>query len=159
MQEQLTTTTVEAEKKPTVRAQKKHVIMFTLACAILVLGILAQLITIHIVMNDVQDMMEYEPPADSENPFAQLGEALAKITAILTMVIGIFSANYVRDAVWAVGLVLSLILDFRYKRIPSWMWVISMILSVVYLAIISWDIIVLVIILLSMLGVNIITGT
>ncbi len=144
MQEQMNTTTVEAVKKSKVRAQKKHVWMFTFACVILVLGILAQILGIVCLMEYLEYLnADYDP---SQDAIPGLGTLILGFSTILILFVGLAASNYLRDAVWVAGLILSLKLVRRKKEIPTWMWVISLLLLIVYvwtigsdiLALLSW---------------------
>ena len=138
MQEQMTTTTVETIKKPKVRAQKKHVWMFTIACMVLIVGILAQFLAITVIYNYVQDMnTDFD---DSESAFPGLAAFIMGWGTLLILFVGMIASNYLRDVVWIVGLVLSIKLIRRKKEIPTWMWVISLLMLIVYVWYIGSDI-------------------
>jgi hypothetical protein len=59
---------------------------------------------------------------------------------LLIMAVGLYASNFLRDAVWAVGLVLAFKLVRRKKEIPTWMWVISLILMIIYTIYIGSDV-------------------
>ena len=59
---------------------------------------------------------------------------------LLIMVVGLCVSVFLRDAVWAVGLVLAVKLVRRKKEIPTWMWVISLILMIIYIIYIGSDV-------------------
>ncbi|MBR2446019.1 MAG: hypothetical protein IKB28_05055 [Clostridia bacterium] len=141
MQDQTTMTTVETVKKPKVRAQKKHVWMFAFVCAILILGILAQILGIVGLMEYLEyinaDYADHDP---SQDAIPGLGTLIMGFSTLLIMVVGLYASVFLRDAVWAVGLVLSIKLVRRKKEIPTWMWVISLILMIIYIVYIGSDV-------------------
>lgn len=138
MQEQMITTTVEKTKKPKVCPQKKHVWMFTIACVILIVGILAQILAITAVNAYVRDMnADFD---DSEDAIPGLGALIMGWGTLLILFVGMVASNYLRDLVWIAGLVLSIKLMRRKKEIPTWMWVISLLLLIVYVWCIGSDV-------------------
>ncbi len=141
MQEQMNTTTVETVKKSKVRAQKKHVWMFTFACVILILGILAQILGIVGLMEYLEyihaDYADHDP---SQDAIPGLGTLIMGFGTLLIMVVGLIASNFLRDAVWVAGLVLSFKLVRRKTEIPTWMWVISLILMIIYTIYIGSDV-------------------
>lgn len=141
MQDQTTMTTVETVKEPKVRAQKKHVWMFAFVCAILFLGILAQILGIVGLMEYLEyinaDYADHDP---SQDALPGLGVLIMGFTTLLIMVVGLYASVFLRDAVWAVGLVLSFKLVRRKIEIPTWMWVISLILMMIYIVYIGSDV-------------------
>lgn len=131
MQEQMT-------PAPRVRAQKKHVVMFTLACVILIVGILVQIGGIAGLLWYVDEMVEDANASESE--YSGIAGAIVGLGAVLITVVGLLASNYLRDAVWIGGLVLSGKLTFNKKMLPRPMWVISLILFIFYAWVISGDV-------------------
>ncbi len=119
--------------KPKVCAQKKHKVMFTIACILLAVGILVQLGTIVATVVYVQDMNEDYNNADhSEDALPGLGALIMGLGSVVIILGGLIASVVLRDVIWIVGLVLSGILTFRKKQIPKPMWVISLIVFIVY---------------------------
>ena len=141
MQEQNTMMTNENVTKPKIRAQKKHTVMFIFVCAILILGILAQILGIVGLMEYLEYINDdYANQDHSHDALPGLGTLIMGFSTLLIMVVGLYASVFLRDAVWAVGLVLAVKLVRRKKEIPTWMWVISLILMIIYTIYIGFDI-------------------
>jgi len=147
MQEQMTLAT------PKVRAEKKHKVMFTLACVILIVGILVQIGGVVGLLWYVDEMIEDANTSESE--YSGIAGAIVGLGALLIMAAGLIASNYLRDAVWIGGLVLSGKLTFSKKMIPRPMWVISLILFIFYSWVISSDVLYLIVGLIVALATSI----
>ena len=147
MQEQMTPVA------PRVRAEKKHKVMFTLACVILIVGILVQLGGVVGLLWYVDEMIEDANTSESE--YSGIAGAIVGLGALLIMAAGLIASNYLRDAVWIGGLVLSRKLTFSKKMIPRPMWVISLILFIFYSWVISSDVLYLIVGLIVALATSI----
>ncbi len=135
MQEQNTIMTNENVKKPKIRAQKKHTVMFTFACVILILGILAQILGIVGVVKYVEYINQDYDPSDDAIP--GLGAFIMGVGSMMILLVGLYASSFLRDAVWVAGVILSFKLVRRKKEIPTWMWVLSLLLLILY----AWHII------------------
>ena len=119
--------------KPKIRAQKKHKVMFIIACVLLAVGVLAQLGGIAATFAYVQDMNEEYNNADhSEDALPGLGALIMGFGSLAIIFGGVIASFALRDVIWVAGLVLSGILTFRKKQIPKPMWVISLIMFIFY---------------------------
>lgn len=130
MQEKMIVETVETVKKPKVRPQKKHVILFVIACLILVVGALAYVgglvgWTVYV----------FDQTADldmSESEFPGLAALLLLLAVPAMLYAGVLVMTVVSTVFWIAGLIVSGILVFRKKVLPTWMWVLSLILFCIY---------------------------
>ena len=139
MQEQMTLT------PPKICAQKKHKVMFTIACILLAVGLLVQLGTIIATEAYLQDVNEDYNNADhSDDALPGLGAFIMGLGSILIMLAGIMVSFALRDIAWGAGLVLSGILTFRKNQIPKPMWVISLIMFIFYACFVISDLLALI---------------
>ena len=130
MQDQMTPTTVETIKKPKVRAQKKHVILFVIACLILVVGALVYVGGLVGWTGSVFDQFADVDVSESELPGLAALLLLLAVPAMLYA--GILVMTVISTVFWIAGLIVSGILVFRKKALPTWMWVLSLILFCIY---------------------------
>ena len=116
-------------KKPRIRAQKKHTVLFIIACAILVIGLLAYVVgTVAVALGLLNELSGIDP-SESELP----GLAALVLMFSYLMVLAVPLVIWLICTVfWIAGMIPSGILTFRKKDKPLWMWVISLLLFCLY---------------------------
>lgn len=108
---------------PKVRAQKKHVILFGIACMLLAISLAAFFVS----MTNL--------PSDSIPPDESGSDSLAMLGAVIMLAADIFTiigTLLLCSLGWGVGMIISAHLAFRKQDKPRWLWIGSTVLTVIF---------------------------
>lgn len=130
MQEQMNTTPVEPMKRNKARAQKKHVVLFSVACVILVVSILGLVLALVSLQNSMPTLPQSpDSPPDAALPGAEI---LGVFVVMLTYAMATTFILLLCAFAWGLGMLLSARLAFCKHDKPKWLWICSCILTAVF---------------------------
>ncbi len=114
--------TQERENMPPIKARKKHIVLFVIACVLLAGTLLC--------LYGFADPAILSKPSEPAEPQLPGGSFLIGLLLVL-------AAYYVMGGFafcWCGGQVISVLLAMDRKNKPKWLWVASLVLVLVYLA-------------------------
>ena len=123
MQEPLTS------EKPKIRAQKKHIAQFVIACVILVVSILGLVLALMSLQDSIPTLPQSPGSSDVALPGAEI---LGVFVFMLAYVVATMFILLLCAFAWGLGMILSARLAFCKHDKPHWLWVGSYILTAIF---------------------------
>ncbi len=115
---------------PPVKAQTKHIVLFVVACVLLVLGLL-------ILLLPTELSSDLGNTSDSTNTGLPGGELIVFMVVAAAMAfVGILVFGFVATC-WGIGLILAARLAMNKTDKPKWLWIASYVLTTVYAVLIA----------------------